>query len=211
MPQTGEQLVLTLEEPVDGSEQRQRAEYQQRAFEELGIRIKVNEGTFARVIERLEQGSFQIASGTGWVADYPDPENFLALFYSKNAPREGSNYCRYNRPDFDRAYLQMATMEDGPERLALIQQMNAMIAEDCPVIFEFAKAFYSAVQPWARWTHNNGMIEGGFQKYHQTEPGLREPLVAQWNRRPLWPLLVLAGLLLSGLGYAIYWNRREHV
>jgi ABC-type transport system substrate-binding protein len=208
---TGEQLVLTLEEPVAGTEERQRAEYQQRAFEALGVKIKVNENTFARVLERLEQGNFQIGSGTGWMADYPDPENFMMLFYSKNFPREGANYCRYHRPDYDAAYEKMSIMENGPERLALIQKMEAMIAEDCPVIFEFDKAFYVATQPWSRWTHNSALIEGGFNKYHQVDPVLRERLQREWNRKPWWPVLALGALLLAGLLYAIRWNRGNHV
>ncbi len=209
--QTGEQLTLTVEEPADGNELRQRAEYRKRQFEELGIRIKVNENTHARVIERLEQGSFQLGSGTGWMADYPDSENFFFLFYSKNFPREGANYSRYSRPDFDVAYEKMASMENGPERLALIQQMNQMLDEDCPVIFEFSKAYFVAPQPWARWTHNNPIIEMGFNKYHQVDPVLRARLLPEWNHQPLWPAMALGALLLGGLGYAIRWNRQRNV
>ena len=208
---TGEQLTLTIEEPADASDLRQRAEFRKRCFEELGVKIKVNENTHARVLERLEQGSFQMGSGTGWMADYPDAENFFFLFYSKNFPREGANYCRYHRPDFDAAYEKMATMENGPERLALIQQMNAMLAEDCPVIFEFSKANYVATQPWGRWTHNNPLLEGGFNKYHQVDPVLRARLRPEWNRRPLWPAMALAGLVVIGLGYAARWNRLKDV
>jgi ABC-type transport system substrate-binding protein len=208
---TGEQLVLTLEEPVEGTELRQRAEYDKRMFEQLGIGIKINENTFARVIERLEQGSYQIGSGSGWAADYPDPENFFMLFYSKNFPREGANYCRYSRPEFDRAFEKMSVMENGPERLALIQQMNAMLAEDCPVIFQFDKAFYLASQPWARWTNNPRMIEYGLNKYHQVDPVLREKLRKEWNRKPMWPLVLFGGVIVLGIAYAVRWNRREHV
>jgi ABC-type transport system substrate-binding protein len=207
---TGEQLVLTVEEPVDGSEQRQRAEFRKNLYEKLGLRIKVNENTFARVLEKLEQGGFQLGSGTGWVADYPDAENFFFLFYSKNFPREGANYCRYSRPEFDATYEKMAVMEDSPERLALINRMNEMIAEDCPVIFEFAKAFYVAVQPWARWTHNNGMMEGSFNKYHYVDPVPREKLRREWNRKPMWPVFALAGLLVAGVIYAVHWNRNRN-
>ena len=208
---TGEQLVLTLDDPVEGTEMRQRAEYEQRMFERLGIKIVINENTFARVNERLEQGNFQFSSGSGWAADYPDPENFFMLFYSKNFPREGANYCRYSNPEFDRAFEQMSTMDDGPERLALIQKMNAMIAEDCPVVWQFDKVTYLAPQPWARWTHNSRMIEYSNNKYHQVDPVLREKLRAEWNRKPVWPLVVLVVLLIAGTGYAVRWNRRANV
>jgi ABC-type transport system substrate-binding protein len=208
---TGEQLVLTFDQPVESTEMRQRAEYEQRLFEAIGIKTKINEGTFARVIERLEQGNFQVGAGTGWNADYPDPENFFMLFYSKNFPREGANYCRYSRPEFDRAYEEMATMDDGPERLAIIQKMNAMLAEDCPVVFQFNKAFYVATQPWARWTHNTPTIEYGYNKYHQVDPVLRESLRKEWNRKPVWPPIALGGLVAAGLIYAVRWNRRDHV
>jgi ABC-type oligopeptide transport system substrate-binding subunit len=200
-----------MEEPVESTEYRQRAEYEQRMLEALGIKIKVNENTFARVIERLEQGTFQIGSGTGWAMDYPDPENFFMLFYSKNFPRAGANYCRYSRPEYDRAYEQMAVMENGPERLALINQLNAMLAEDCPAIFQFDKAFYIATQPWARWTHNSPVIEYSFNKYHQVDPVLREKLRRDWNRKPMWPPMALGVVLIGGLIYAVRWNRRDHV
>jgi ABC-type transport system substrate-binding protein len=208
---TGEQLVLRLNDPVEGSEMRQRAEYEQRMFEQLGIKIQVEENTFARVIERLEQGNFQLSSGSGWAADYPDPENFFMLFYSKNFPREGSNYCRYKRPEFDRAFEQMSAMENGPERLALIRKMNDMLAEDCPIIFQFDKAMFLASQPWAHWTHNSRMIEYSFNKYHQVDPVRREKLRAEWNHKPVWPFFVLGGIIIAGLGYAVHWNRRVHV
>lgn len=208
---TGEQLVLTLNDPVEGTEMRQRAEYEQRMFEKLGIKIKIDESTFARVIERLETGDFQFSSGSGWAADYPDPENFFMLFYSKNFPREGSNHCRYSNPEFDRAFEQMSAMDNGPERLALIEKMNAMLAEDCPVIWQFDKATFLATQPWALWTHNSRMIEYSNNKYHQVDPVLREKLRAEWNHQPMWPLFVLGGLLIGGIGYAVRWNRRDHV
>lgn len=208
---TGEQLVITLNDPVEGTEMRQRAEYEQRMFEKLGIKINISENTFARVMERLETGDYQLSSGSGWAADYPDPENFFMLFYSKNMPREGPNYCRYNNPEYDRAFEQMSTMDNGPERLALIQKMNDILAEDCPVIWQFDKAVFLAPQPWASWTHNSRMIEYGFNKYHQVDPVMREKVRGEWNSQPLWPLLVLGGLIIAGIGYAVRWNRRDHV
>jgi hypothetical protein len=90
----------------------------------------------------------------------------------------------------------------APERLALIQRMNEMLDEDCPIILEFSKAYYVATQPWARWTHNNPILEGGFNKYHYIDPVLRARLQPQWNEKPLWPGMALGGLIAVGLGYA---------
>jgi len=204
---TGQPLELSLEAVSSGSEDRQRAEFEQRAFAELGVRLKVNEHTFARLTEIEDRGAYQIASGSGWGADYPDPENFFFLFYSKNMPPAGKNYGRYRNPEFDRIFEQMATMENTPERLALAQQLTVILAEDCPVILNFHKAGYSVIQPWARRTHSNMMLEGGL-KYVTVDHALREQKRREWNRRPVWPLAIALVLVAIGVGYAVQVRRR---
>jgi ABC-type transport system substrate-binding protein len=159
----------------------------------------------------MEQGNFQMDGSTGWAMDYPDPEDFYMVFYSKNFPREGANYARYSNPEYDKLYEQMAAMDDGPERLAIIHKMNDILAEDCPAIWEFDKKFFIATQPWGRWTHNTPILEYGFNKYHHVDPVLREKLRAQWNRKPVWPPIALGALILAGAIYALRWNRRKHV
>ena len=203
----GQPLELTLDCAAVGSEDRQRVEFVQRNFERLGVRVKVIENTFAHLLSKQDTGDFQMADGTGWGADYPDPENFFFLLYSKNVPPAGKNISRFRNAEFDRLFEQMATMENTPERLAIVQQMNALVAEECPQILSFHKAYYSAVQPWAPRTHNNLMLEGGM-KYLTLDPAQRSRLRAEWNRRPLWPLFTLGGLVAVALGYAVRWNRR---
>ncbi len=204
---TGRQLELTIEGAASGSEDRQRLEFDQQRFERLGIKVKVSENTFARLMEREDKGDFQIASGSGWGADYPDPENFFFLFYSKNIAPRGKNYCRYDSAEFDALYEAMATMDDSPERLDLVKKMTALLAEDCPVILTFHKAFYSVVQPWARRTHGNQMLEAGV-KYLTLDTGLRAQKRKEWNARPLWPIGIALGFVIAGVGYAVSWNRR---
>ena len=205
---TGQQLEIRLANVASGSEERQRSEFDQRSFEALGIKVKVDELTFARLMDKLYHSDFQLASGSGWSADYPDPENFYALFHSRNFPPNGSNHCRYSRPEFDAAFDRMATMDDGPERLEVLKQMNQMLADDCPMILGFVKAFYTAVQPWARRTHHNMMLEGGM-KYLVADPVMREEKRREWNEKPRWPLALLGALVLGGAGYAVRWNRRH--
>ena len=71
-------------------------------------RIRVVENNFARMLEKQDQGNFQIATGSGWGADYPDAENFFFLFYSKNMPPAGKNSSRYVDPEFDKDFEQMS-------------------------------------------------------------------------------------------------------
>ena len=56
-----------------------------RCFEQLGIKMKLQVNTFSQYLERTMKGTFQMTAG-GWLADYPDPENFLQLLYGPNEP-----------------------------------------------------------------------------------------------------------------------------
>lgn len=69
-----------------------------------------------------------------WGADYPDAENFLSLYYSKNFSPNGPNYSHYINEQFDQLYLQ-SLKENNPEaREILYQEMDALIMQDLPVI-----------------------------------------------------------------------------
>jgi oligopeptide transport system substrate-binding protein len=205
-PKTNQPLELTMDATGGGSWERQSMEFEQRSMEQLGIRVRVNENTFPRQQEKLDQGNFQLAS-SGWGADYPDPENFMFLLYGRNFPPAGSNHGRFENPEFNKMFEQMATMENGPERLAVVHKMNALVAEECPVIFNFHRAFYTVVQPWTPRPVNNEMLEVGL-KYAQVDPELREQKRREWNRKSLWPIAVLLAGLAGLVVYGVRWSRR---
>jgi oligopeptide transport system substrate-binding protein len=202
---SGNQLELTLTDQVDGSEYRQRAEFDQRGIEALGIKVKVNGVTFAKLQDIEDKGDFQIIGSSGWGADYPDPENFFMLYYSKNIPPAGKNYARYRNPEYDRAFEQMAAMDNGPARLELVRKLQKFLDDDCPMFPTFTKAFYTAVQPWARRTHDNLMweVECGI-KFLTQDRVMRERLRREWNRPLLWPAYALGAL---GLGAVLAFIR----
>jgi ABC-type transport system substrate-binding protein len=208
-PGTGQPLELTIDATGGGSWERQSVEFEQRCFERLGIRVRVNENTFPRQQEKMDHGNFQMASA-GWGADYPDPENYFFLFYSKNFPPAGSNHARFANPEFDRLYEQMAQMDNGPERLELVHKMNTLFAEECPVMFNFNKAYYTVVQPWAPRTHNNQMWEVGI-KYAIADPVVRAQKQQEWNPQPKWPLGVAVLGIAALAGYGARWNRQQNV
>jgi ABC-type transport system substrate-binding protein len=209
-PKTGQPLELTMDCVASGAEERQSAEYEQRQFQQLGIRVKVVENNFARMLEKEDQGNFQMASGSGWMADYPDPENFFFLFYSKNIPPVGKNAARYTDPEFDKLFERMSSMENSPERAQIIDTMNTKLLEDCPMVLSFNKAGYVLVQPWAPRTHSNVMLEGGL-KYAVVDPVLRERKRHEWNHKPLWPLALFGVFFIGVVAYGVRWNRHRNV
>ena len=209
-PATGKPLVITMDVTASGGEERQLAEYQQRQLEQLGIKVRVTENTFARLMEKEDQGNFQIAATSGWGADYPDAENFFFLFYGGNFPPAGKNVGRYKNEEFDRLFEKMAVMENTPERFEVIKRMNELLLEDSPLILNFNKAYNVVMQPWAPVTHTNSMLEGGL-RYLTVDPILRDQKRAEWNRAPHWPVVVALGITIAAIGAGIRLNRHRTV
>ncbi len=122
----------------------------------------------------------------------------------------GQNHCRFDNPEFNKLFEQMATMENGPERLALVHKMNEIVTEESPVIFNFHRAFYTVVQPWTPKPVNNEMLEVGL-KYAQVDPVLREQKRREWNPKPLWPIALLAAGFVGLVAYGVRWRRRQNL
>src|SRR4029079_9685438 len=101
--------------------ERQRNTLWSRALKDIGIRATFNK------IEKLPELRKQAQLGKvqsfsyGWIADYPDGENFLQLFWSKSIG--GANYSMFSLPEYDQLYEKVKTMPDSPERPALYRQM----------------------------------------------------------------------------------------
>ncbi len=69
-----------------------------------------------------------------WIADYPDAENYLSLFYSPNQAPNGPNYSRYSSTAFDSLYEAASRTANDSLRLKLYQQMDSLVMADAPVI-----------------------------------------------------------------------------
>lgn len=192
---SGKQLEITLDTTATGADERLMAEFEQRQFEQIGIHLKIVENTFSRLLEKLDNGGFQIAAGSGWGADYPDPENFFFLYYSKNLPPAGKNAARYKNADFDRLFEKMATMENGPEREEIALKLNSILSEDVPAILLMHKSLFALTHEWAPRIQSNPMLEGGL-KYGVLKDDIRRKSRSAWNTKPLWPVGVLIALAL---------------
>src|SRR5699024_11326523 len=90
----------------------------------IGIRLVIRNTTFNRLQQKMAAGNIQLFS-LGWIADYPDPENFLFLLYGPNGKVKhgGVNIANYQNDKFDALYAQMRTLPNGAKRKAVIARM----------------------------------------------------------------------------------------
>jgi ABC-type transport system substrate-binding protein len=69
-----------------------------------------------------------------WVADYPDAENYLSLFYSRNKTPDGPNYTHYENKVFDSLYLKVLKETDSKNRHATYREMDSIMMLEAPVV-----------------------------------------------------------------------------
>lgn len=132
-PRTGRRLELTLELGGGGSDTRETAEVIASFMDRIGIVIKPSFNNWPAFLKKLEQRQAQMFLLT-WMADYPDPENFLQLFYGPNET-PGANRTNYKNPAFDRLYEKAVALPDGAERDDVQAGMERILMEDCPWLF----------------------------------------------------------------------------
>jgi oligopeptide transport system substrate-binding protein len=100
-----------------------------KAFDAVAIRMDVDKGNFSDQIKAAIACHHQFWT-YGWIADYPDGDNFMQLLYGKNINQ--SNVACYSSPAFDRLYEKSRTMPDSPERSRLFEQMQRQFEIDAP-------------------------------------------------------------------------------
>jgi peptide/nickel transport system substrate-binding protein len=69
-----------------------------------------------------------------WFADYPDDENFMGLFYSRNFAPDGVNFFHYRNARFDSLYEAVRVTTDESKKTAMIHDMERIVIDDAPVI-----------------------------------------------------------------------------
>ena len=94
----------------------------------LGIEAEFQQTEFATFLKDLHKRRFQMFD-VGWIADYPDPENFLdILFYSESS----NNHTNYNNPQVDSLLMEARTETDQARRYQLYNQVEQIIVDDAP-------------------------------------------------------------------------------
>lgn len=134
----------------------------------LNIEIDLSQVVWAQHTNNVELGKTNFWR-FGWVADYPDPNNFLNLFYGKNVPATMAeaaytNPSRYKNPAFDALYEKALTTTDAAERNKQYAQLDQMIVDDAPVLLIYYSMNRRLLQPYVRNCPNNGMEYRSFRE-----------------------------------------------
>lgn len=124
-------------------------EYIQQQLSQFGIKIEINVSTGATFRDMVANSKLEFFRGS-WIADYPDAENYLTLFYSKNFSPGGPNYTHYFNPKFDLLYEQAMLETNDIRRYSLYQEMNQILSNDAVIV----PLYYDEV---IRFVNNNVM------------------------------------------------------
>lgn len=105
----------------------------QAQLEEVGLAIELEVAPAAAVIERRAQSRVNFFRAS-WIADYPDEENYLSLFYSGNFAPSGPNYTHFSDAHYDALYEQSFGITDNEGRISLYRRMDSLVMSRSPVV-----------------------------------------------------------------------------
>jgi ABC-type transport system substrate-binding protein len=206
---TGKPLIIYFDSTMSGVGAKARADWLVKQFQKIDLQLVMRSTDYNRFQEKMRKGTSQLFFW-GWNADYPDPENFLFLFYGPEGKVKfsGANASNYANPQFDQLFERMREMENSPERLALVEQLLEILRRDAPWIFGFHPKDYALAHQWVFNRKPNTMANNTL-KYLRVDPQLRNRMRALWNRPVVWPVVVAFVLVVMVLLPAIMLHRRR--
>lgn len=140
---------------------RQMAEYVQEQFGKIGVKVKIVSNSWPQFQDRIRTKKAQMF-GMAWNADYPDAENMLQLFYSKNVS-PGPNNSNYKNKEFDALYEQAVKLPPGPKRTELYLKMRDIFVRDMPWIPTVHRIGYAVQQGWLKNLKLNETLKGQYK------------------------------------------------
>jgi ABC-type transport system substrate-binding protein len=207
---TGQPLTLNYDTQGVGPGYKARLDWVAKQFAKLNIQIEIRNTDYNRFQDKMRKGSAQFFFW-GWLADYPDPENFLFLLYGPNskAKFDGENSSNYANAEFDQLFDRMKDLEDTPERAAMIGKMIEIMQDELPMLYGWSEEFGGAYHQWVFNGKPSNIIRDALP-YLRLDTQLRTSKIREWNQAIWWPLVVLP-LLLLGVAWPAWnaWCRRQ--
>ncbi|MEO7336995.1 MAG: ABC transporter substrate-binding protein [Caldimonas sp.] len=201
----GRPLVLNYDyQRVPTPEIKSELDWMVKQFAKLGVQLEIRATDYNQFQDKMRKGAQQIFFW-GWLADYPDAENYLFLLYGPNskAKADGENTANYENPEYDRRYNQLRLMDDGPAKQKVIDEMVSIVQQDAIWSFGWFPFSSGAYQPWV-FNGKPGIMIRDMAKYYRLDPAMRAQKQAEWNRPDWWPMVLIAMALL-----AVAWGARR--
>ncbi len=199
---TGRPLVINYDYYAPATPERKpEIDWVVRQFAKIDIQLEVRATDNNQFQDKVRKGKHQVF-WSGWNADYPDAENFLFLFYGPNAKSvsDGENTANYQNPVFDKLFAQLKTLDDGPQKQAVIDQMVKMLQDDAPWSMGFYPWASAAVQGWVK-NSKPAILIRDHGRYLRLDVPARVAALERWNRPVWWPLVLLAALIVAIAAY----------
>ena len=108
-------------------------EYIQRQLEKIGISVRIDVMPPSTLRQMKSTGELDIFRAS-WVADYPDAENYLSLFYSPNFTPNGPNYTHFSNPVLDSLYEESLSVTDIDVRKEYYRKMDSIVIDQAAVV-----------------------------------------------------------------------------
>jgi oligopeptide transport system substrate-binding protein len=108
-------------------------QYIQHELSRIGINLKINvmpPATLRETMAKAEAHFFRAS----WIADYPDAENYLALFYSPNHSPAGPNYTHFTNTQYDLLYEKSKSIVSDSLRFIYYQKLDSILIAEAPVV-----------------------------------------------------------------------------
>ncbi len=123
---------------------RLQEEMWKKAFDAIAIRMESQKMPFPDLLKLEKQCKLQMRSA-GWIADYPDGDNFMQLLYGPHSGQSNAGCIRI--PEFDKRYEQSKKLPAGPARDKLYHEMAKIIEVYAPWRLDLARIRNMLVQP----------------------------------------------------------------
>ena len=194
---TGKPLVLNYDYLSAATpETRAQLDWMVKQFAKLDVQLEIRATDYNQFQDKVRKGKHQIF-WWGWLADYPDAENYLFLLYGPNAKSkfDGENAANYNNPEYDRRYSALRLMDDGPVKQAVIDEMVRMAQQDAVWAWGYFPYSSGAYQSWVYNGVPTIMIRD-MARYFRIDTAERVQRQREWNQPVYWPLVAFALVLL---------------
>lgn len=162
----GSPLVIKYAARPD-TQNRQLEELAKKSYDAIGVRMESQRDRFPEFL-KLEKACKLFSREAAWVADYPDGDNFMQLFYGPNT-YQSNNGC-VTIPEYDALYKQSIRMPAGPERDKLFRKMARLLEYYAPQRLTVARYRNQLVQPRIEGYRRHPILASTWQ-YVDVAPG----------------------------------------